>query len=345
MFIKLKALAEQVILITGASSGIGLVTAQAAAAKGAKVMLVARNEESLRHAVFKIEAAGGTASYAVADVGNMEDVQAAAGKTVELYGRIDTWISGAGTAIYGKLVDTPLDEHQQLFQTNYFGAVHSALTAVDHLRSKGGALIVIGSIASELPSPILSAYAASKHAVKGFVDSLRMELTADKLPISVTLIKPSGVDTPIAQHAANHVDGEALIPPLVYDPQLVADAILDAAVHVRREITVGGFGRLQVLLGVHFPRALDSFSGLLSAMMINPHAPKTATNSVFAPLQPGQERSGIQPGKTFTLYTSASRHPAAVVLASLALGGLAAAAVGRTALLGSKSHRRRRLGV
>jgi short-subunit dehydrogenase len=321
MPIKLKPLAEQVILITGASSGIGLVTAKVAAARGAKVMLVARNEDSLRKAVFEIEAIGGTADYAVADVGKIEDVKAAAVKAIARFGRIDTWVSGAGTAIYGKLIDTPLDEHQRLFQTNYFGAVNSALTAVDHLRTHGGALIVIGSIAAELPSPILSAYAASKHAVKGFTDSLRMELMMDKLPIALTLIKPSGIDTPIAQHAANHVDGEALLPPPVYDPQLVADAILDAAVHPRRDVTVGGAGRLQVLLGVHFPRALERMSGLLAALMVDRKSPRTATNSVFMPLQPGQERSGRQAGKTCSLYTSAQRNRKPIGLGLVAIGG------------------------
>ncbi|RZL18669.1 MAG: SDR family NAD(P)-dependent oxidoreductase, partial [Sphingomonas sp.] len=221
MTVSLKLLADQVVVITGASSGIGLVTAKLAAGRGAKVVLVARNEAALAKAVEDIRAEGGDVIFAVADVGVIEEVQAAANVAIARYGRIDTWVNNAGTAIYAKLIDTPLDEHRRLFQTNYFGAVHGGLTAIKHLRIKGGAIITIGSIASDLPSPVLSAYSASKHAVKGFVDALRMEITADKLPIAITLIKPAGIDTPIAQHAANHVDGEALIPPPVYDPTLV----------------------------------------------------------------------------------------------------------------------------
>lgn len=140
---------------TGASSGIGLVTAKLAASRDAKVMLVARNEASLRQAVEAIAVTGGEAAYAVADVSDMDAVGAAAAAAIERFGRIDTWPNVAGTAIYGRLVDTPLEEHAQLFRTNYFGTVHAALVAHEHLRAAGGAFIAVGSIAADLPSPIL----------------------------------------------------------------------------------------------------------------------------------------------------------------------------------------------
>lgn len=322
---ELKALAEQVVLITGASSGIGLVTARMAAKRGAKVVLVARDADALATIVREIEQAGGQATFASADVGDLRDVQRAAAKAIERYGRIDTWINDAGVAIYAKLVDTPMAEHERMFATNYFGVVHGSLVAVEHLQREGGALITVASIAADIPSPLMGAYSASKHAVKAFTQSLRIELIADRLPVSVTLIKPSGIDTPIAQHAANHIEGETLIPPPVYDPRLVAEAILDAAVTPRRDVTVGGGGRLQVLAGQHFPRLLDHLAALMTPVLQSNDLPRTPEDDLAAPRDNGRERSGTQSGRGFSLYgTPRSRN----VLALVALGGAAAGLAG-----------------
>ena len=318
---ELKPLAEQVILITGASSGIGLVTARMAATRGAKVMLVARDADALVRIVREITAAGGTADFATGDVGDLRDVQRAAAKAVERFGRIDTWVNDAGVAIYAKLVDTPMDEHEQLLRTNYVGAVHGCLVAVEHLQRAGGALITVGSIVSDIPSPGMGAYAASKHAVKGYVDSLRIEIVADRLPISVTLIKPAGIDTPIAEHAANHLDGAALLPPPVYAPELVAEAILDAAQHPRRDVTVGGTGRMQVLAAQHFPTLLDRLGSVLLPWLRDPERPATRQNNLAAPFDGGRERSHDQHGRTVSVYETAGRHRlAAATTVGTALG-------------------------
>lgn len=306
--ITLKPLADQVILITGASSGIGLVTARMAAQRGAKVMLVSRAGDALAMIVQKIGDAGGIADFAVADVGDLAAVQMAARKTVERFGRIDTWVNDAGVTIFAKLVDTPMDEHERLIRTNYFGVVHGALTAIEHLQREGGALITVGSIGSDLPTPIMGAYAASKHGAKGYIDALRIEVNADRLPISITLIKPSGIDTPIGAHAANHLEGEAMIPPPLYAPELVAEAILDAAQHPRRDVTVGGLGRLQVLVGQHFPGLLAKFGGLMAPMMHDASIPKTRSDNLSGPESDGNARARDQTGRSFSLYTAAGRH-------------------------------------
>lgn len=134
MAIALKPLKDQVIVVTGASSGIGLVTARTAAARGARVLLVARSGDALARIVDEIRAAGGNADHAVADVGDAEAVRRAAAIAVERFGRIDTWVNNAGVAIYAKLLETPADEHERLFRTNYFGTVHGCEAAVPHLR-------------------------------------------------------------------------------------------------------------------------------------------------------------------------------------------------------------------
>lgn len=320
---RLRPLGEQVMVITGASSGIGLATARRAAAAGARLVLIARDGESLSALAREIEAAGGEAIAIVADVGEPAEVEAAARRAIERFGRIDTWVNDAGVTIYAPLEATPLDEHERMFRTNYFGVVNGTNAALPHLRASGGALITIGSIASDLPTPLLGAYSASKHAVKGFMNSLRIELVAEQAPVSVTLIKPSGIDTPIGRHAANHQGHEALIPPPVYDPELVAKAILDAAEHPRREMNVGGLGRLNVLLGTHFPRLLEHVARFLIPVLTDPARPPTPTDNLFVPAGEGHVRSGIQPGRRFSLYTWAGRHRWAVGAGAATIAGLA----------------------
>jgi short-subunit dehydrogenase len=323
MTIKLKPVSDQVMFITGASSGIGLVTARAAAARGAKVMLVARDSDALEQAVDDIVQRGGMADFAVADVSDEGQVAAAAEQAIRRWGRIDTWVNDAGVGIVARLLDTPLAEHHRIFRTNYFGVVNGATVALRHMRDQGGALITVASIASDVPAPMLGAYAATKHAVKAFVETLRMELMADATPVSVTLIKPSGIDTPFALHSANHAPGAAEIPKPVYAPTLVAEAILDAAEHPRRDITVGGAGRLQVLLATHFPALLDRMAQLLIRQTFDPSTPPRERSTLFQPSGRHRAQSGsLEPRRT-SLYTAARRHPAAAMVGLAGAAGIA----------------------
>lgn len=327
----LKPLAEQVIVITGASSGIGLVTARMAAARGAKVLLIARDEAALREAVQGIVAAGGTADAYAADIGDADTMRAAAAHANQRFGRIDTWVNDAGTAIYGKLVELPDDEHRQLFRTNYFGTVHGCLAAIPYLTASRGTLITVGSVASDMPSPIMGAYAASKHATRAYIDALRMELASDGVPIQVTLVKPSGIDTPIAQHAANHEPGEAQIPPPVYAPELVADAILFCATHAKRDITVGGAGRAQALFAAHFPKLFDRLAPLAATMFVDPKKDQPAPSNLFTTTDTGRVHSGEHPAARQTsLYTAAAKHSGlTTALVAIAAAGAGAFLYGR----------------
>ena len=331
MFPKLKPLSDQVIVITGASSGIGLVTARTAASAGAQVLMVARSEDMLRDAVAELQGQGHRVEAKAVDVGDAGGVEAAAAYAVEVFGRIDTWVNDAGSAIYGKVLDVPLDEQERLFRTNYFGVVNGCVAAVPRLRDAGGALITVGSLASDMPSPPMGVYSATKHAVKAYVECLRMELAADGIPISVTLVKPSGIDTPIGQHAENHGSdagkeaGEAQIPPPVYDPQLVADAILDCAVHPRREVTVGGIGRAQVLFSQHFPALYEWLAPRVAKAAYSPTKEQPKPSNLKWGVHAGEERSGEHPrARKTSFYTAAALHPNATT--AVGLGGLALAA-------------------
>ncbi len=339
MAVTLKPVSQQVIVITGASSGIGLATARKAAKAGARVLLVARNEDALKKACVDIQAAGGVADYAVADVGDEAQVKAAAAKAVERFGGFDTWVNDAGVGILAPLTQTPTDEHERLFKTNYWGVVFGSLAAIEHLKTSGGALITVGSVASDMPSPLFGAYVASKHAVKGFTDSLRIDLIAEKAPISVTLIKPSGIGTPFGEHAANHRSGEFRIPPPVYAPEIVADAILHAACNKRREITVGGAGRQQVMIATHFPTLFDKLAPLIVPMLTDKKHAKTQSDSLDSSPEGGRAHGELDKGRRFSLYTTAQLHPRAMFGVGAVLGLAAAALAGSRTSAGNNLTR------
>ena len=312
MTIKLKKLSDQVIVITGASSGIGLVTARLAAKRGARVVLNARNEEALQQVTDEINAQGGQAIYVVGDVGNFDDVHKLADETIRHFGGFDTWVNNAGVSIYGPILAQSLADQRRLFETNYWGVVHGSSVACAHLRSRGGALINIGSVLSDIAIPIQGTYCATKHAVKGYTDALRLELEEEGAPISVTLIKPSAIDTPYTRHAKNLMPVEPQNPPPVYAPDLVAEAILHCAEHPERDLYVGGGGKALAAAGHYAPRLTDK---MLEAMMFDMQKsdrqkPPARPDSLYAPIDDGEER-GDYTGHVAesSVYTKASKHP------------------------------------
>lgn len=257
MALMLKPLEVQVIVITGATSGIGLVTARMAAKRGARLVLAARSEGALQEIVEEIKSAGGEATYVIADVGDEADVLKIASAAKERFGGFDTWVNNAGVSIYGKFTDVPIEDQRRLFETNYWGVVYGSLAAVQQLRQRGGALINVGSVLSDRAIPLQGAYCASKHAVKGFTDALRMELEHEGAPISVSLIKPSAIDTPYTDHAKNYLAVEPRNPPPVYAPEPVAEAILHCAENSERDVFIGGGGKSLSVLGNYAPRVTD----------------------------------------------------------------------------------------
>ena len=254
----LKPLEHQVVVLTGATSGIGLATARMAAERGARVVLAARSEDALADLTEEIEAAGGDAAYVVADVSDREDVQDVARTAEEVYGGFDTWVNVAGAFLYGRLEDTPVEDMREQFETNVWGLLYGSLAASEQLRERGGGAIVnVGSVVSDRAIPLQGSYSASKHAVKGFTDALRMELEAENAPVSVTLVKPTAIDTPYPEHAKNHMDEAASLPSPVYAPETAAEAILHAAENPQRDVYVGGGAAGMGVLGTRASRLMD----------------------------------------------------------------------------------------
>ncbi len=325
----LKPLSDQTLVITGATSGIGLATARAASARGAKLMLVARNEQALQALCDELRARGGVADYVAADVADLPALQKAAVRADELHGGFDTWINVAGTTIYGTIADTPLEDQRRLFDTNYWGTVHGSQIAVEHLKNRpdGGVLINTGSILSDLAVPTQGPYSASKHALKAFTNALRMELKKSAPAVSVTLIKPSAIDTPIREHARNYMGSPVKNPPPVYATPLVADAILYAAETPVREITVGGGGWAQVQVGVHFPwlaeQAMAWIVPLLSRSASEPE--EAHDDALYKAGRDLRERSPYFGVRQTSLFTRAQMNPR--LTTAVISGALAAALV------------------
>ncbi|MBC5992306.1 SDR family oxidoreductase [Pontibacter cellulosilyticus] len=333
MTLTLKSLKDQVIVITGASSGIGLATALKAARKGAKVVLASRNGEALAKIEDQIKQEGGQAIHVVADVGREADVHKIADAAIGRFGGFDTWVNDAGVSIYGRLSEVTDEDNRRLFDTNFWGLVYGSLAAAQHLRSRnGGAIINIGSVLSDVAIPIQGMYSASKHAVKGFTDALRMELEDENAPISVTLIKPAAINTPYTEHARNYMDEEPTLPPPVYQPDEVADAILYAATHPQRDLFIGGGGKIMSSMNKYAPSVMDWVG---ENMMIDQQKKK----------QPAQHHEGSlhhhgHDGEIYgnydghvqkSVYTRAKTHP---VITGVAIAAASAAAI---ALLGKNS--------
>jgi short-subunit dehydrogenase len=330
MSVQLKRLSDQVIVITGASSGIGLVTARTAARRGARLVLAARNEAALRQLADEINAEGGQAIGVPADVGRETDVSTIARLALERFGGFDTWINNAGIGMYGDLLEIRTEDSRRLFDTNFWGVVYGSLEAARHLRTRennhAGAIINIGSEVSDRAVLQLGMYSASKHAVKGFTDALRMELEAEQAPITVTLVKPGATNTPFPEHAQNYMEEEPTLPAPVYDPQVVADVILHCAEHPLRDVYASGSAAQNAFMGGLAPRLTDwMMERSFIPKMKSGNPPESGDDALYGPTT-GLEERGAYEGRVrqTSLYTQVVMHP---LISSIVVAG-AAAAVG-----------------
>ncbi len=284
MAVRLKPIQDQVVVITGASSGIGLATAELLAEQGAAVVLAARSDSALQEISDRIRTRGGRAVAVDCDVTDAAQVMRLADEAVRQFGRIDTWVNNAGLGLWARLDETPEADARKLFDVNFWGLVYGCLAALPHLKRQGGALINIGSEVSEAYSPYLGMYVATKHAVKGYTDCLRVEIEqVDKAPVAITLIQPGATDTPFPQHARNVTPREPKLPEPQDDPVHVAEAILAAAQTPTREKKVSVSAFVNATVSKFAGGIADFFSGKRTNDLHYDEAPRNPEGALNQP--------------------------------------------------------------
>jgi len=279
MKIELKPLAEQVVVVLGASSGIGRATAIEANRRGASVVAAARGMEALATLRDDVEAPE-RLEIVTADAADHAQVRAVGDAALDRFGRIDTWAHVAGIAEWARFEDITPEEFRRVVEVDLLGPVHGAMVALAHLRrAGGGAYVVVSSEIAKRSFPLLSSYAAAKHGVDGFVEALRVELEHEHVPISITQVMPAAVATPFFEHARTRLGVRPSGPPPVYSPEQVAEVILRAAEHPTRDVAVGGAGVAQLALQRLSPRVMDAFTRATAFRLQRSKEPKDVTDS------------------------------------------------------------------
>lgn len=250
-------LRDKVVVVTGASSGLGREAAVQFAAQGSHLVLAARREDALAETARLCRAVGGQAVIRATDVTREEDVKALCDFAVEQAGAIDVWVNNAGVTFFSPLTEGPFEEHRRVIETNLYGAIYGARAVVPVFRrQRRGVLINVGSILSKVGQPFVPSYAISKFALRGMSEALRVEL-AEELDIHVCSILPYAMDTEHFESGANELGREARAMPPLQSPEKVAAAIVELAVHPRREVHLPRYAPLGLVLHFVFPRATE----------------------------------------------------------------------------------------
>jgi short-subunit dehydrogenase len=324
-------LGDQVVVITGASQGIGRETALQLAVRGASIVIAARNEEALQQLAAQVERLGGEAEPVVTDVAEYDQVERLAQRAVERFGRIDTWVNNAAVSIYGTVEQLEPDEMERLVRVNLLGQMYGSKAAIARMKPRRtGTIVNVGSALSERAIPLQSAYVASKHGVQGFTEALRLELIHEDAGVDVVLILPSSMNTPLFNFARSKLGVQPMPVPPVYEPRVVAKAICHAAEHGGREIVVGGWGKLLIAGQWLSPSLLDRYmlQGGRAFEQQKTHRPDDHRDNLFdASTGPGSTTGQFGEGsKSTSLYTThLELHPnrKRIAAAALMLGALA----------------------
>jgi NAD(P)-dependent dehydrogenase (short-subunit alcohol dehydrogenase family) len=254
-----RKLSDSVVVITGASSGIGRATALQFADKGATVVLAARREDALNAVARECEQRHGRALVVPTDVTREEQVENLARQAIEHFGRIDVWVNNAAVTLFGRFEETPTEAVLRVFETNLFGYLFGARAVLPYFREQGsGVLINVESVVADAPQPFTSAYVSTKYGIHGMMECLRMELALESdHDIHVCAVLPASIDTPLFQQAANFTGRavKALNP--TFPPEQVAEAIVGLAQSPKREVIVGNAGRFMTTRHSLTPRRYE----------------------------------------------------------------------------------------
>jgi len=329
MRMRLKPIDEQVVVLMGASSGIGRETALRFARRGAKVVVSARGEEGLDSLVEEIRDEGGEATMVLADTSECDQVKAVADRAVEEYGTLDTWVHLAAVGLFATFEETTPEEFARVVDVNLMGQVYGAMAALPHLKQEGkGALIHISSVEAKRSFPFHSAYGASKHGIDGFLEALRVELKHEGWPIGVTQVMPGTINTPFFDKGRTKLGVKAVGVPPIYEPKTVADIILYAAEHPARDLVSGGAAQALILNQRLSPRLLDAVlstrAGFSPQKTEEPRSEDDPDN-LYGPIEGHDTAKNGFRALSRSLYNWLQRHP---TLKRVAAAGTAMALLG-----------------
>jgi NAD(P)-dependent dehydrogenase (short-subunit alcohol dehydrogenase family) len=327
-----RRVADQVVVLTGASSGIGRETALLFARRGARLAVAARNEEALHTLAAEIERLGSTALVVPTDVSDFGQMRDLAARAVEQFGRIDTWVNNAAVSTYGTVEQMDIEDIRRVIEVNLLGQIHGMKAALPHLRVEGGTIINVSSALGRRAVALQAAYGAAKHGVVGFSETLRLELRHDRVPVHVVDVLPSSINTPLFQHARSRIGVLPRPIPPVYEPRIVAETLVTVAQRPVREVFVGGPARMLDVAQRISPALVDWF--LLgpgrTVETQKTDRPDDGGDNLYAPSAgPGRTTGEFGAGsKPTSIYTSVfGLHPVrARIAAALVFGGAVAAA-------------------
>jgi short-subunit dehydrogenase len=290
-----RELRNQVVVITGASSGFGKGAALQFAREGARVVLGARRADLIEEVAGEIKAAGGEAISVPTDVSKREEVERLCTTALNAFGRIDVWVNNAGVGAIGTFERIPLEVHEQVIQTNVLGVLYGSYLAYRQFLAQGSGVLI--NIASELgfgSVPYFTSYTAAKHAVTGLSDSLRQEVKQNGLEgISICTIMPTAHDTPFFEHAANYSDHEIIPPKPLHDPQHVVDTIVRLARKPEDKEIVGADGVVKLIAANLMPAVSEKMGASMMHQTIEKAPPAGDTpGAVLTPVSEGTEVSG-----------------------------------------------------